>query len=74
MSESLFRKKSIDRISSPEQLNDYIRVSTPPLWLALIATLLLLIGALAWGVFGTMDIHTQTGEVETVHPIVFVTN
>ena len=26
---NLFRKKSMDRISSPEQLNDYIRVSTP---------------------------------------------
>ena len=25
---SLFRQKSLDRISSPEQLNDYLRVTT----------------------------------------------
>ena len=41
---SLFRQKSIDRVSSPEQLNDYIRVTTPSVWLALIAIILLLTG------------------------------
>lgn len=29
MSDQIFRKKSLDRISSPEQLNDYIRVANP---------------------------------------------
>ena len=29
MNEQLFRKKSIDRVSSPEQLNEYIRVANP---------------------------------------------
>jgi len=52
---SLFRKKSLDRISSPEQLNDYIRVSTPSVWLLLIAIVLLLVGVCVWGVFGHMD-------------------
>jgi len=74
MSGSVFRKKSLERISSPEQLNDYIRVSTPSLWIALIATLLLLAGAIIWGILGSIDIHNENGGVETVHPIVFVTN
>ena len=26
----IFREKSIERVSGPEQLNDYIRVTTPP--------------------------------------------
>lgn len=26
---SIFRKSSLERISSPEQLNDYIRVASP---------------------------------------------
>lgn len=52
---NLFRKKSLDRISSPEQLNDYIRVSTPSVWLLLSAIVLLLAGVCVWGIFGHMD-------------------
>lgn len=52
---NLFRKKSIERISSPEQLNDYIRVSTPSVWLVLITIVVLLAGVCVWGVFGHMD-------------------
>ena len=52
---NLFRKKSMDRISSPEQLNDYIRVSTPSVWLLLAAIVILLAGVCVWGVLGHMD-------------------
>lgn len=55
MSNNLFRQKSLDRISSPEQLNDYIRVSTPSVWMLLIAIVILLAGVCVWGVFGHMD-------------------
>ena len=55
MSNTLFRKKSLERISSPEQLNDYIRVSTPSVWMVLAAIIVLLIGVCVWGVFGHMD-------------------
>ena len=51
----LFRKKSLERISSPEQLNDYIRVSTPSVWLLLTAVVVLLTGVCIWGIFGHMD-------------------
>ena len=52
---NLFRQKSLDRISSPEQLNEYIRVSTPSVWLLLAAIVVLLVGVCVWGVFGHMD-------------------
>ena len=52
---SLFRKKSLERISSPEQLNAYIRVSTPSVWLVLTAIAVLLAGVCVWGIFGHMD-------------------
>ena len=52
---NLFRKKSLERISSPEQLNSYIRVATPSVWLLLTAIVLLLAGVCVWGVFGHMD-------------------
>ena len=52
---NLFRPKSLERISSPEQLNHYIRVSTPSVWLLLCAIVVLLTGVCVWGVFGHMD-------------------
>lgn len=55
MNEHLFRKKSIERISSPEQLNDYIRVSNPGVWMILAAIVILLVGAVVWGIVGHLD-------------------
>ena len=74
MNNSIFREKSVTRVSSPEQLNDYIRVSTPAVWLVLSAMILLLIGVIAWGCFGRLEIHTDEGTVEETAPISFVIN
>ncbi len=62
------------RISSPETMRDYIRISTPSVWLALFAMLLLLGGFVIWSVFGVMEIHTDTGAVRHVAPVSFVAN
>ncbi len=58
--EGLFRKKSLDKMKSPENLDDYIRVSNPGVWLLLISVIILLIGACVWGVFGRMDSTVPT--------------
>lgn len=55
MNNNVFRKKSIERIQSPEALNDYIRVSDPGVWLLLAAIIALLAGAVVWGAFGHVD-------------------
>ncbi len=70
----IFREKSIERISSPEELNDYIRVTTPSVWLVLVALVVLLLGMLAWSVFGTVEAHAEDGSAQLIHPIVYVTN
>ncbi len=54
MAESIFRKESLDKVSSPEQLNNYIRVSSPSIWLVLGAAVVLLVSMLVWAVFGTL--------------------
>ena len=65
MEESVFRKKSVDSISSPEALNDYLKVTSPAVWLILIAVILLLVGFLAWSSIASIDsIATGTGYVE----------
>lgn len=55
MENHLFRQKSMDQVSSPEQLNDYIRVSNPSVWMILTAVIVLLAGVCVWGVFGHLD-------------------
>jgi len=70
----LFRKKSLDRAKSPEELNDYIRVTSPSVWLVLLATVVLLFGMLAWSIFGTVDVEDGNGGTKAIHPITFVTN
>ena len=53
--ETVFRKKTLDRISSPEQLTDYLRVTNPGIWTVLAAVLLLLAGLFAWAAVGTLE-------------------
>lgn len=55
MNEGLFRKKSMKKISSPEQLNDYIRVSNPGVWMILSCIIILLIGMCVWSIFGRFE-------------------
>ena len=56
MNNNLFREKSIKKISSPEQINDYIKTSNPSIWIIFSAVAILLIGALTWTVFGELEI------------------
>lgn len=55
MAERLFREKSIERVSSPEELNDYVRVANPSVWLLLGSVIILLTGVCIWGIFGRLD-------------------
>ena len=74
MNSNIFRQKSIDKVSSPEKLDDYIRVTTPSVWITLIAIVLLLVGTLVWGIFGEVEVHNEDGTTETVAPISIIMN
>lgn len=60
MSENIFRKKSLDKVKSPESLDDYIHVSNPGVWLLLVSVIVLLAGAIIWGMFGHIDSTVPT--------------
>ena len=65
MDEPLFRKKSMDRISSPEALSDYLHVTSPTVWMILIAIILLLVGVLVWSSTANIDsFATGSAQVE----------
>lgn len=70
----LFRKEAVDRVASPEQLNDYIHVTSPAIWMALVGIICILIGAIVWGVFGS--IYTTVPGAGTVsgHNLVIYIN
>ena len=54
MDNSLFRKKSLERISSPEQLNDYIKVSSPSVWLIISAMIIIAVAFSIWAFSGNI--------------------
>jgi len=52
---SLFREKTLERISSPEKLTEYLRVTNPGIWAVLGVVILLLGGLLLWSTIGTLE-------------------
>ena len=70
----IFRQKSMERVSSPEALNDYIRVTTPSVWIVLLALVVLLAGMLAWSILGRVTVHNGDGTTQEIAPITYVTN
>ena len=52
--EKLFRKSALDRLSSPEQLDLMVRITSPAGWVALTALIGLIVVAIMWGIFGNI--------------------
>lgn len=69
----IFRKSAIDNISSPEQLTDYIRVTTPSVWVILAASIILLGSLFVWAVCGRVEVNRTDANggtyAETIRPL-----
>lgn len=74
MDKKLFREKNVKRVSSPEELNDYMRVTSPSVWVILISVIILLAGFTVWGITGTVTIVDDDGNTQEVNPITFIIN
>ena len=71
---SIFRKETLDRISSPEQLTDYLRVTSPGIWIILAAIVTLLVGFFVWMGVDTIETTVPVGvSMEGAHATVAVT-
>ena len=55
MGGSIFRKKSLDALSSPDDLKEYLHVLAPAVWGALFSVILLLAALLAWSSFAAVS-------------------
>ena len=63
-SSSIFNKKATEKLRSPDDLDKYVRVTSPSVWVVLAACVALLVGLLSWGVFGAVTTNvTATGTV-----------
>ena len=49
------KQQNTRRISSPEQLDDYLKVTSPKIWVLLVAIILLVGGLLVWSTFTTVE-------------------
>lgn len=54
MSNPLFRESALQNLSSPEQLDQLIRITRPRAWIVLITLGFLLAAVLLWSVFGSL--------------------
>lgn len=52
----LYRKSSLERISSPEQLDKVIKVTSPMSWLALAGITVIVVVTLVWSIVGTIPV------------------
>lgn len=72
MASNIYREKSLKRISSPEELDRYVKISNPGTWIVLSIVLVLLISILLWGFFGnltttkTVDVKIENGQSEII--------
>lgn len=48
----LYRKSSLERISSPDQLDTMLKISSPMSWLALAGATLIVVVTLVWAFIG----------------------
>ncbi len=64
---NLFRKESLERLSSPERLDRLLQVVNPKEWVALTCLGSLIIGGLLWSIFGRIPI-TVNGKGILIDP------
>ena len=64
---TLFREKAMARISSPEDLTSYLRVTSPGMWIILAAVIALLVGVFAWSAVGTLETSVDATAIVQDH-------
>ncbi|MBS7525361.1 HlyD family efflux transporter periplasmic adaptor subunit [Fusibacter paucivorans] len=74
MSNTIFRKNSLDQISSPEHLSEYVKITGTGVWSLLVGSIILLCAIGLWAVFGDIPntinangvIFPQNGVIATI--------
>ena len=59
MNNGLFRKVALDKMSSPDQLDQLITITSPRGWIALATIGMLIVAAVLWGIFGSIVVKVS---------------
>lgn len=60
---NIFRKSSLDKLSSPEQLDKAITIISPSFWIAAIGGGLIVVVALVWSIFGRLPVNVNANGI-----------
>ena len=60
MARQVYRKSLLERISSPEQLDKMIVITSPSYWLAIVGGAVIIVAALLWSIWGSIPISMET--------------
>ena len=55
----IFRKSSLEKLSSPEQLDKMIVITPPSFWIALAGAGVIIVAALVWSILGRLPINVE---------------
>ena len=56
----VFRRSTMNRIASADELDHYIKINNPSMWAVVIAALLLMVGIIVWAVVAIVPITVNT--------------
>lgn len=59
----LFRRSVLDKLSSPEQLDKAIVITSPSFGIALLGSVVIVIAALIWGIFGRLPVKVEANGI-----------
>ena len=68
---SIFRQESLDRVESPEQLDQYIKVSKPSAWIMVSALLIASASLLIWSFTGSLPQTTTVKGITAEEGVVY---
>lgn len=63
MAKQIYRKSMLERMSSPDQLDKMIVITSPSFWLALLGGTLIVIVVLVWSIFGRLPINLEAAGI-----------
>ena len=69
----IFNRKATEKLRNPDDLERYIRVTSPSVWVVLGACVILLAGLLIWGLLGSVSTSVEaTGAVVNNRAVCFL--
>ena len=71
MSKKIFRENNPEIGNSPNQLQDYIRVTNPIVWMVLLSVIILLAGTVVAAIFGKIEV-TLNSSAYVEHGIAYI--